>query len=69
VALRLGERQGLFGRDAGHDRRWQRPGEVVALVPVRGQLCAGLGGRAAGQLGVGGEGTGQGGVELAALAG
>jgi hypothetical protein len=69
VALRLGERKGLLGRCRCCDRRRQRLGELVAFVPVHRHLGGGLGGRAAGQLRVGGKSTGQGGVELTALAG
>jgi hypothetical protein len=58
VALRLGKGQGLLGRLASRDRRRERLGEVVTFVPVRCQLGGGLGGRAAGQLRMGGKSTG-----------
>jgi hypothetical protein len=69
VVLRFGEGQGLLGRLAGGDRCRERLGEVVGFVPVRCQLGGGLRGRAAGQLRLGGEAVGDGGVEVATFAG
>jgi hypothetical protein len=69
VALGLGKGQALLGRHPGGHCGWEGPGQVVALVPVHGHLGRGLGGRAPGQLRLRGQAPGEGGMQLAALAG